>query len=490
MKKFKWFILGVALIGIIIGSALQVSAEDWIIYGPRAEGMGGAGVAMADGATAHYWNPGATSKNDKTGLYIAFGLNTSAEGDIMKSVDKLASKSGAVIPILSKVDAGTSLDAPEAQTLLNFFAIATTELNKPGQGMLINSAGGIGFAIGKLTIFGNGLAYGSLDPVADNTHLSLNTGPSVIANTVGTTNPIAPVNTTLADNRIANQSWWVAGSGSQAQARQLVYLLEQSGQNSSDPAVQDFIITVAQNLAGGDSANSVSNNTSGVIINGLVLQEIGVSYSKPILDNLSIGANLKMMEGTTYYNFVSYQKLEDSDKMIDEISSKKNTKTSTAFGLDVGGLLSLSEKLRVGLTIKNINKPKFASAGPDDITLDPQTRAGIAMDVLPNFLVVAADYDISKNKSAILKGYESQMFGLGAEINLIGFLKFRAGTTQNLASKLPSKAVTGGLRINLLLLSIDLAGTFSSTKVKTEDTAGGGQMPQKAGGSLSISLRF
>ncbi|MFH0889160.1 MAG: conjugal transfer protein TraF [Planctomycetota bacterium] len=487
MKKFKWFVLSVALISIIVGSALQVSAEDWAIYGPRAEGMGGAGVAMADGATAHYWNPGATSKNDKSGLYIAFGLDTSAEGDILQSVDKLSSKSGNVIPILTKVDAGTSLTATEAKALLDFFAIASTELNKPGQGMLVNSAGGIGFAIGKLTIFGNGLAYGSLDPVADNTHLSLNTGPSAVTNTVGTTNPIAPSNTTLA-SQIAAESWWIAGSGNASvQARQLVYLLEQSGQNSSDPEVQQFIRTVAQNIAGGSAANSVSNNTSGVTIRGLVLQEIGVSYSRPILDNLSVGANLKMMEGTTYYNYVSYKQLESSEDMISDITSKKNTKTSSAFGLDVGGLMNLTDKLRVGLTIKNINKPKFSATG-GDIELDPQTRAGVAMDVLPNFLVVAADYDVTKNKSTILQGYESQMFALGAEINLIGFLKFRAGTSRNLATS--AKALTGGLRINLVLLSLDLAVIYSSDNVKTENTAGGGEIPQKFGGSLSLAIRF
>jgi hypothetical protein len=102
--------------------------------------------------------------------------------------------------------------------------------------------------------------------------------------------------------------------------------------------------------------------------------------------------------------------------------------------------------------------------------------------------LVAADYDVTKNKSTVLKGYESQMLGLGAEINLIGFLKLRAGTLQNMATSV--KAMTGGLRLNLLLLSIDLAATYSSSKVKTENTASGEQIPQKFGGSLSISLRF
>ncbi|HSR21193.1 MAG TPA: hypothetical protein VLL49_09790, partial [Anaerolineales bacterium] len=47
-------------IGVLLAtSALppQVSATEFVISGPRAMGMGGAGVAVTTNALATYWNP-------------------------------------------------------------------------------------------------------------------------------------------------------------------------------------------------------------------------------------------------------------------------------------------------------------------------------------------------------------------------------------------------------------------------------------------------
>jgi len=479
-------------------SGLMANAEEWSIYGPRAEGMGGAGVAVADGATAYYWNPGATTKNEKSGLYITGGLVTAAEGDIIGALDKVAQVGSGIdwTTVTNKInDQGTygTLTPAEAGKLLNFFSLSAAELNKSGQGFLVNGTGGLSFAVGSWTVFGNGFVNMNMDPVGDDTHLLLNTGASAITDTVGTTALGAPVNAALASN-IAGQQWWIDNSGGGAtttvQANNFVYLAEWQGADTSDPEVQQALMLMAQNLAGGDPSLSVNNNETGVIINGLIVKEFGASHSWEFLDvigqTLSVGVNLKLMQGQTYYQKISYSDLEGSDKLMKDVNNKENTKSSTAFGIDVGALVSFSDVLKGGLVIRNLNSPKFAYAGKGDAELDPQIRAGVAMNL--GMLTLAADYDVTKNQSSLLQGYESQMFGLGAELSLIGTLKLRMGTYQNMASSESSAAYTYGLGLHVLFFDMDLAGTLANDKVQVEQS--GDKLPQRAGFSAAIALRF
>jgi hypothetical protein len=414
-----------------------------------------------------------------------------AEGDIILSLDKVAQEGSSIdwTTISAKIDAG-GLTPAEVGKLLNFFSISAAELNKSGQGLLVNTGGGLSFAVGSVTVFGNNFMHMNLDPVGDDYNLLLNTGPSAITDTVGSSVLGSPINSALAGN-IASQSWWIAGAGDAAlQADNFVYLAEQGGADTNDPGIRDSLILMAQNLAGGDPTRSINNNETGVIINGLILNEVGVSYSKKFLDiigqSLSVGANLKIMEGQTYYKYISYDNLEGTDDLMDDVSSKENTKSSTTFGVDVGALVSFSEIVQGGLVIRNLNSPKFDYAGAGDITLDPQVRAGVAVKL--GMITLAADYDVTKNKSSLLKGYESQMFGLGAEVSLIGTLKLRVGTYQNMASKTGSSVMTAGLGLHLLFLDLDLAGTIANDKVQVEDS--GEKIPARAGASLAIALRF
>ena len=492
MKNAKWMMSAVLVIGLIMICGLMANAEEWTMYGPRAEGMGGAGVAVADGATAHYWNPGATTKNDKSGLYIPFGLTTIAEGDIIGALDRVAQVGSSInwSTISTKIDLG-GLTPAEAGQLLNFFSLSAAELNKPGQGFMVNSAAGMSFSLGKVTVFGNNFMNMNLDPQGDDTHLLLNTGASAITDTVGSAALGVPVNTALATS-IASQSWWISSSGNAGlQANNFIWLAEQQGTNTADPEIERALVMMAQNLAGGDVSLSVNNNETGVIISGLIVNEIGVSYSKEFLDiigqTLSVGANIKFMNGETYYKEIKYNDLEGTNNLMDNVNDKENTKASTAFGIDVGALVSFSDMFQGGLVIRNLNSPKFAYAGKGDAVLDPQTRIGVAAK-LSSLLTLAADYDVTKNKSALLSGYESQMFAIGAEVNLIGALKLRMGSVQNMASSNSASALTYGLGLNLILLDLDLAGTMASKKVAVEQD--GTELPVRAGFSGALSFRF
>ena len=79
-------IAGLALVVCFGGSAV---AEEWIILGPRALGMGGAGVAAVDDVTASYWNPAALSRTRLLGVQLDFGVSIGAEGGILQEIDEL-----------------------------------------------------------------------------------------------------------------------------------------------------------------------------------------------------------------------------------------------------------------------------------------------------------------------------------------------------------------------------------------------------------------
>ncbi|MDI6787338.1 MAG: conjugal transfer protein TraF [Planctomycetota bacterium] len=488
----------------------RLGAEEWVIYGPRAEAMGGSSVASPEGTNAHYWNPAATGKQTTVGLYLSGGLITAAEGDILSAVDKVGQARRKIDwgTVLGKISGESTLDINEAQQLLHFFSLSASQFNKQGQGFMVNPAAGLSLTIGRVTVFGNVFASANLDPVGDDQNLAVNKGPSAITNTVKTGNPldpldpafyipISPVRNTALATDIAGRDWWISGAGNAlAQANNFIWLAEQGGADTSNPEINQMLILMAQNLAGGVA--TIQDNKTGVIINGLILTEMGVSYSQPLMgEMLRVGANFKMMEGQTYYKKIDYQSVKNSEDMMKDVTSKENIKSSSAFGVDVGGRLVLTDKLQVGLVARNINKPEFSYAGGSKVALDPQIRMGVASEIgipILGRLSVAMDYDVTKNKSSLLGGYKSQMFGMGAEFStLMGFLKVRAGTYRNLASDMAAPVYTAGVGIQLIILKVDVAGTFAKEKAKVEadETGGGGkEIPQRVGFSASVSLKF
>jgi hypothetical protein len=140
--------------------------------------------------------------------------------------------------------------------------------------------------------------------------------------------------------------------------------------------------------------------------------------------------------------------------------------------------------MKVGLTGRNLNGPKFSWKGPGDIKLDPQIRMGVALQ-LP-VVLLALDYDLNKNKSDVLPDYESQMYGLGAEFNL-WLLKLRAGLYKNQASKESGSVYTFGTSLNLLLLDLDIAGAMSTDEVSVGGTE---EIRERYSVGLGLSFRF
>src|SRR6188508_3105783 len=66
---------------VVVVCASPAAAQMWELVGTRAQGMGGAFVAVADDATATYWNPAGLASIPIFDLTLAFGRMEQEESD-------------------------------------------------------------------------------------------------------------------------------------------------------------------------------------------------------------------------------------------------------------------------------------------------------------------------------------------------------------------------------------------------------------------------
>lgn len=100
---------------------------------------------------------------------------------------------------------------------------------------------------------------------------------------------------------------------------------------------------------------------------------------------------------------------------------------SSNVGVDVGVSYEPISLVTLGLVGKNLNAPTF-DLGSQKIKIDPQVRAGLALNI--DLLTLALDADLTANR---LLGSEvkNQMLSLGGTVDL-GFFALRAGIAKDL----------------------------------------------------------
>jgi F plasmid transfer operon, TraF, protein len=134
-----------ALVAALI--AAPAGATAWLPLGARAVGMGGAGVALAQGPLASYWNPAALGRPtmDSYGLQIPVTVHAGLTGPVIAGAKDLKYAN----------DNCGSLSATDCNAAINK---ALSELDHPGNGARIGVGGGPNFKIGKFALFVNGFA--------------------------------------------------------------------------------------------------------------------------------------------------------------------------------------------------------------------------------------------------------------------------------------------------------------------------------------------
>lgn len=145
MNKLSSCLLAVLL------SAAPALALEWQNIGPRALGMGGAGVAMPQGPLNEYWNPaGLGMRGNTSGLQVPVHVHAALTGDVIEGANDLDQ-------IAKNPLAYTAADVTRA---LN-------KINQPGSGLRIDAAVAPAVKIKKVVVFTNFSAHMGAVPFAD-----------------------------------------------------------------------------------------------------------------------------------------------------------------------------------------------------------------------------------------------------------------------------------------------------------------------------------
>ena len=517
----------VIFVVFLTAAAVLARAEKWQIIGPRAMGMGGAGVAAAYGADAQYWNPALLARDDDAARAVNAalnaGINTETTKNALDSLSTLSDIADRFSGIQQKIQSGGSATAQETADIFNGLS-ALENLASGGTGALFQADAGFGLRLKKLSF--SLRSYGSVGvtPKVDTLNIGLGLNPGAAG--LNLSNTAAPADPTLAQASNALQNsingnnltaslgnlLGMPGASSADISNAIVNMASAGG--STPQQVLDMANQVGGGLGGlagiingyGAGTGSYKNNTSQANADGGLFTEFSAGYGFKLMPGLSVGGNLKLIQGAMAQAGVMV--LSDASDVSRTVSDAfDNDKTSYNFGVDAGALFNFGDFLgkkipwnpQVGLTARNINNPGFARpskpAGSDpaldwktgDYHLGPQLRLGAAAEPLRR-LTLAADLDLTKNKT-LVDGFDSRQLAAGAEFNVINGRSFklplRAGLNKNLAAD-GSIMYTAGAGFYAARFNFDLTAGMSGSTTDIN----GAKIPSSAAAALGFGLVF
>ncbi|HUF49092.1 MAG TPA: conjugal transfer protein TraF [Vicinamibacterales bacterium] len=171
----------------------------------------------------------------------------------------------------------------------------------------------------------------------------------------------------------------------------------------------------------------------------LSASQYAVTVLQTVVHGLVIGSTLKYVRGTAASGPVPDATVEAALDAVDALGSR----TSGAFDLDLGLMADL-DRVRLGVTWKNLRSPDFETLEGTAITLPRQARFGLA--VLPtDGLTLAMDIDLD---TVDLRGGLRRMIAFGAETVLGPRAALRGGVRWNLeGARRPVTAVGASLAL-------------------------------------------
>lgn len=381
---------------------------------PRSLGMGGAGVASANGLNALYQNPGALSGLSKESFTLEFPVSVRLldEGDLTNNLDTLNSS---------------------ANSLSN--AMSAFQVNPTQANALVAS--------NALTGFNNSMALVS--------------NKSLMGDfSAGTFLAIPSQNFSFAlklDGRADFAGVFNYSNADQTQITTIATDLNACVANVANCTA----------VAGVDAAGQITNLTSEFQIRGAVIGEVGMTAASRI-DNwgsVDIGITPKFMKITTFDVVAGAQ-----SGNTNATSTNGNTKSDSVFNIDLGAVKSYNtsngDLIKAGVVVKNMLSKTIQTSLGNNIEIAPQVTFGGSYG--NDWYTGTIDLDVIKNK-AMIAGFthESQFVRLGAELDAAGWAQIRLGYRHDLAgnySGLPSI----GLGLNLKLMNIDLSVAAAGKK--------------------------
>jgi hypothetical protein len=225
------------------------------------------------------------------------------------------------------------------------------------------------------------------------------------------------------------------------------------GFNVSDVATAGMFVSQPVTVTSGGGTVSLNGQ---IALNGLEARQAVASYAYAFMDRMfAIGVSGKLIQGAAYTGTATIQGGNDIS-LSDDLGKAK---LSTAFGIDAGAMFRPSSWLRAGIVAKDINRPSFDAPNGQKFYLDPQVRAGVALNPWDT-LTLTADIDVTKNKT-LVPDLKSRVISVGAEQTILSeLLSLRIGAFKNTADANSYITPTAGFGIRLLALRVDVAGGY------------------------------
>jgi len=508
----------------LLACATTCAALEETGVGPRALGMGGAGVACSDDYVAQFYNPAAfgffgqgTGDQDKPilgsdnqnlerkdwGVGIDLMAGARIGGDLISYADAI---NDIDVDKLQDIGKNGVIDPAAVKQLIQI-ADLLGSIEPTKDTLTIDANVGMGIRIGHFGIGARGFSQVNARFVSiDRKNLGIfGAGDGAIADRIntainGANIPQAQANYTP---KYFNQTQYnqllstLSGPGVNANAVNLAAQTLDTKASETELA-SETSAAVSNALFGDGTANNpgllaqaqnvsnvaLENNTTTVRLSGLGVGEIPISYGYALNEHISFGATIKAMVGRVYVTeWVAYQDADDLENEISNLSD--NYEESYNFGVDAGVLFRMPY-LQVGLNGRNLNAPSFK--GPTvkgityaDETIDPSLVFGVAF-VPFETLTIAADVDLLET-STQNDGYNMQKVGGGIEWDAFRVLALRAGVSENIAESDVGLLYHAGVGLNLWALRVDLAAMMS----KQTTTYDGEEVPREARASLAVA---
>jgi hypothetical protein len=163
--------------------------------------------------------------------------------------------------------------------------------------------------------------------------------------------------------------------------------------------------------------------------------QYAVSILQSIVEGLVVGSTLKYVRGTVASGPIDGPTVAEALREGSELDAD----TNGAFDLDLGVMADF-QKVRVGLTLKNLTAPEFGAVAESAIALQRQVRLGVAL--LPtDGLTLAIDLDLD---TVDLRDGLRRMIAIGGEGRLGRRLSLRSGLRWSLEGSRQLVGAVGG----------------------------------------------
>ncbi len=198
-------------------------------------------------------------------------------------------------------------------------------------------------------------------------------------------------------------------------------------------------------------AGGIPENTH---IESLVTQHLGATLVHSLADRVAVGATVKLIRGIAASADVPGN---DTEALLDHADLIGHG--SNKVDLDVG-VMATGSFGRVGVTVRNLAAPTFATGAGDELPLQRQVRGGASVLLLPTW-TLAADVDVLKTDGPF---GDLREVSLGTERQMNRRLAARGGVRFNAAGDAAPALSIGASYAVLGSVQIDAQVTGGSDK--------------------------